>query len=148
MTSVTASGAAFRVIEGLSGAVPAERSSPAEVGRGLWRPAEAERRGDCPRRLGDTAGTDLPPGGAARLLARLGARGPQAGAELAERAGVPVEVGVPVAGQWSKGACRTRSCSSRPPWSAGPATASWSRPRPAGRWPTGWSRRPVKGADR
>ncbi|ACZ91295.1 MFS transporter [Streptosporangium roseum] len=78
------------------GAAPTERSSLAEVERGLWRLADADMRRDYYRRLGDMANLDLPPG-AVWLLARLGTRGPQAGAELAERAGVTVERGRPYA---------------------------------------------------
>ncbi|WP_433245846.1 MFS transporter [Streptosporangium sp. CA-135522] len=76
------------------GAVPTERSSLAQVERGLWRLAEADMRRDYYRRLGDLSGVDLPPG-AVWLLARLGTRGRQSGAELAERAGVTVERGRP-----------------------------------------------------
>ncbi|GAA3514238.1 EmrB/QacA subfamily drug resistance transporter [Streptosporangium album] len=72
------------------GAAPSARSSLDEVERGLWRLADADMRRDYYRRLGDMAGMDLPPG-AVWLLARLGTQGPQAGAELAGRAGVTLE---------------------------------------------------------
>ncbi|MBG0826341.1 MFS transporter [Planomonospora sp. ID67723] len=79
------------------GAVPTERSSLDEVERGLWRLADAGMREDYYRRLGDASGLpDLPPG-SVWLITRLGAQGRQAGAELAERAGVTVEEGRPYA---------------------------------------------------
>ncbi|MEV8636994.1 MDR family MFS transporter [Streptosporangium sp. NPDC051023] len=78
------------------GAVSTERSSLGEVERGLWRLADAEMRRDYYRRLGDMAHLDLPPG-SVWLIARLGTRGAQAGAELADRAGVTVEEGRPYA---------------------------------------------------
>ncbi|GHE36928.1 EmrB/QacA family drug resistance transporter [Streptosporangium violaceochromogenes] len=72
------------------GAVPAERSSLAEVERGLWRLADADMRRDYYRRLGALAHLDLPPG-SVWLIARLGTRGRQESAELARRAGVTVD---------------------------------------------------------
>ncbi|MEV7007186.1 MFS transporter [Streptosporangium sp. NPDC051022] len=78
------------------GAVPTARSSLDEVERGLWRLADADMRGDYYRRLGDMARLDLPPG-SVWLIARLGTRGSQTGAELAERAGVTVGQGRPYA---------------------------------------------------
>nr|BFE83785.1 MFS transporter [Planobispora longispora] len=75
------------------GAVSTERSSLDEVERGLWRLAGAGMRRDYYRRLGDLAGlSELPPG-SVWLVTRLGTRGSQTGAELAERAGVTVEEG-------------------------------------------------------
>ncbi|MFJ2028704.1 MFS transporter [Streptosporangium sp. NPDC087985] len=76
------------------GAVPTARSSLDEVERGLRRLADVDMRRDYYRRLGDLAGVNLPPG-AVWLVTRLGTHGPQAGVELAERAGVPVERGRP-----------------------------------------------------
>ena len=78
------------------GGAPVERSSLDAVERGLRRLADAELRHDYYRRLGEAAGVDLPPG-PAWLVTRLGACGPQAGAELAARTGVTVDEGRPYA---------------------------------------------------
>ncbi|MER7211284.1 MDR family MFS transporter [Streptosporangium sp. NPDC000239] len=78
------------------GAVSAQRSSLREVERGLWRLADADMRRDYYRRLGETAGLDLPPG-SVWLIARLGTGGGQKSVELAERARVTVERGRPYA---------------------------------------------------
>ncbi|GAA3442376.1 MFS transporter [Planomonospora venezuelensis] len=79
------------------GAAPTERSSLDEVERGLWRLAGAEMRRDYYRRLGDASGFPDLPAGSVWLVTRLGTHGRQAGAELAERAGVTVEEGRPYA---------------------------------------------------
>ncbi|WP_307827480.1 MDR family MFS transporter [Planomonospora sp. ID82291] len=77
------------------GAVPTERSSLDEVERGLWRLADEAMRRDYYRRLGDLAGLHDLPSGSVWLIARLGTRGRQAGADLAERAGVTIDRGRP-----------------------------------------------------
>ncbi|MEU4835670.1 MFS transporter [Streptosporangium sp. NPDC023615] len=76
------------------GAAPVERSSLDEVERGLWRLADADMRADYYRRLGEATGMDVP-AGSVWLVTRLAACGPQAGADLAARAGVTVEEGRP-----------------------------------------------------
>ncbi|GIH99147.1 MFS transporter [Planobispora takensis] len=85
------------------GAVPTERSSLDEVEMGLWRLADVEMRRDYYRRLGAVAGLPELSAGSVWLLTRLGTRGRQSGAELAERAGVTIEEGLPYARRLEEG---------------------------------------------
>ncbi|WP_433515394.1 DHA2 family efflux MFS transporter permease subunit [Nonomuraea sp. CA-143628] len=84
--------------EGL-GATSAERSSLAEVERGLVRLADANLRRGFYERLGDLAGlTGVPPQGV-WIVARLGGEGWVKAADLAARANVSREQGRPYANQ-------------------------------------------------
>ncbi|MFG1685173.1 MFS transporter [Nonomuraea sp. NPDC049269] len=81
------------------GATSAERSSLAEVERGLVRLADADLRRGFYDRLGDLAGlTDVPPQGV-WIVARLGGEGWVKAADLAARANVSREQGRPFADQ-------------------------------------------------